>query len=92
MGGLGIRIPVAARRFYRSVPKAMAQDVDASSKISDIASRTGRAESRAQKCRASLIRERVIEIAGYWLVRCAVPHLCEHIREDVPWQDWRRGI
>lgn len=77
----GLRTP------QRLFLEAMAQDVNTPTKISDISSRTGRTESWVQKYRASLIRERVIEAAGYGLVRCAVPHLCEYIREDVLWHE-----
>ncbi len=55
----GLRSP---QRFFI---EAMAKDGDAPSKVSDIAERTGRTTSWAAKYRASLIREHVIESAGY---------------------------
>ena len=61
----GLRSP---QRFFI---EAMAKDGDAPSKVSDIAERTGRTTSWAAKYRASLIREHIIESAGYGLVR---PH------------------
>ena len=55
--------------------------------LADIAERSERSSAWASKYRASLIREHVIEPAGYGLVRCRIPHLLEYIDERVLWHD-----
>lgn len=75
----GLRSP---QRFFI---EAMAKDDDAPSKVSDIAERTGRTASWAAKYRASLIREHVIESAGYGLVCFSTPHLGDYLRNEILW-------
>ena len=77
----GLRSP---QRFFI---EAMAKDGDAPSKVSDIAERTGRTASWAAKYRASLIREHVIESAGYGLVRYSTPHLGDYLRSEILWPE-----
>lgn len=67
--------------------EAMARDEDGPSQMAEIIKRCDRTQSWASKYRASLIRERVIEPAGYGLVRFSVPMLGEYIREKVFWHD-----
>ena len=67
--------------------EAMAQDEVGPSQMAAIIKRCDRTQSWASKYRASLIRERVIEPAGYGLVRFAVPMLGECIREKIFWHD-----
>ncbi len=73
----GLRSP---QRFFI---EAMAVDESGVSKMSDIAERARRTASWASKYRATLIREHVIESAGFGLVRFVPPHLGEYIREYV---------
>ena len=77
----GLRSP------QRLFVEAMAKDDPRPSEMSVIAKRAKRTASWASKYRASLIREQVIEPAGHGLVRFAVPHLGEYIREDILWHD-----
>ena len=63
--------------------EAMAADEGKPTRMADIIERCDRTQSWASKYRASLIRERVIEAAGYGLVRFAVPMLGEYIRDRV---------
>lgn len=67
--------------------EAMAQDEQGPSKMADIAERTGRTASWASKYRASLIREHVVEPAGFGLVRFVSPHLADYIRTQVLWHE-----
>ncbi len=67
--------------------EAMARDGQGPSQMADIIKRCDRTQSWASKYRASLIRERVIEAAGYGLVRFAVPMLGEYVRDRVLWHD-----
>ena len=67
--------------------EAMAHDEGGSSQMAEIIKRCDRTQSWASKYRASLIRERVIESAGYGLVRFVVPLLGEYIREKVFWHE-----
>ncbi|MDY2787901.1 MAG: ATP-binding protein [Atopobium sp.] len=67
--------------------EAMAHDGQKPSQMADIIKRCKHTQSWASKYRASLIRERVIEPAGYGLVRFAVPLLGEYIREKIFWHD-----
>lgn len=67
--------------------EAMALDEGRPTRMADVIERTERTQSWASKYRASLIRERVIEAAGYGLVRFATPHLGDYIREKVLWHD-----
>ena len=77
----GLRSP------QRLFVEAMARDEQGSTQMASIIARCDRTQSWASKYRASLIRERVIEPAGYGLVRFAVPMLGEYIREKVFWHD-----
>ena len=65
----------------------MAVDEDKPTRTADIIERCDRTQSWASKYRASLIRERVIEAAGYGLVRFTVPMLGEDIRDRVLWHE-----
>lgn len=67
--------------------EAMARDNGGVTRVADIGVRVERTDSWAHKYRASLICERVIEAAGYGLVRCSIPHLCEYIRDEVFWHE-----
>lgn len=75
----GLRSP------QRLFVEAMARDEQGPTSVADIAERTDRTDSWVHKYRASLIRERVIEAAGYGLVRFVVPKLGEYIRNEVFW-------
>ncbi len=77
----GLRSP---QRFFI---EAMAEDGDGPSKVSDIAERANRTASWAAKYRASLIREHVIEPAGYGLVRFSTPHLGDYLRSEILWTE-----
>lgn len=92
----------ALRAFYESVCaptyyglrspqrlflEAMARDGEGVTHVADIGARVERTDSWVHKYRASLIRERVVEAAGYGLVRCSIPHLCEYIRDEVFWHE-----
>ncbi|MFR7670321.1 MAG: hypothetical protein ACLU0O_06185 [Collinsella sp.] len=55
--------------------------------MADIIERCDRTQSWASKYRASLIRERVIEAAGYGLVRFTVPMLGAYIRDRILWHE-----
>ncbi len=77
----GLRSP------QRLFVEAMVPDAGKPSQLSEIAARCERSAAWASKYRASLIRERVIEPAGYGLVRMRVPHLLEYIDEKVIWHD-----
>lgn len=68
----------AAQRLFVD---AMTQDWPEPTRVSEIEKRAKRGASWVGKYRASLIKERVIEPAGYGLVRLAVPHLAEYLRE-----------
>ena len=67
--------------------EAMVHDEDGPSQMAEVTKRCDRTQSWASKYRASLIRERVIEPAGYGLVRFVVPLLGEYIREKVFWHE-----
>lgn len=67
--------------------EAMAADEGKPTRMADIIERCDRTQSWASKYRASLIRERVVEAAGYGLVRFAVPMLGEYIRDRVLWHE-----
>lgn len=67
--------------------EAMAVDEDKPTRMADIIERCDRTQSWASKYRASLIRERVIEAAGYGLVRFTVPMLGAYIRDRVLWHE-----
>lgn len=67
--------------------EAMSADDPQPTEMSALPGRTRRTSSWASKYRASLIREQVIEPAGYGRVRFAVPHLGEYIREKIMWHD-----
>lgn len=67
--------------------EAMAVDEAGPTRMADVIERCDRTQSWASKYRASLIRERVIEAAGYGLVRFAVPMLGEYIRDRVLWHE-----
>lgn len=77
----GLRSP------QRLFVEAMVPDAGKPSQLCDIAARCERSAAWASKYRASLIRERVIEPAGYGLVRMRVPHLLEYVDEKVLWHD-----
>ena len=64
----------------RAFVQAMAADDPEPSRLSDIAERTRRSMSWANKYRASLIKERVVEPEGRGLLRLTTPHLAEYIR------------
>ena len=67
--------------------EAMAVDEGKPTRMADIIERCDRTQSWASKYRASLIRERVIEAAGYGLVRFTVPMLGVYIRDRVLWHE-----
>ena len=67
--------------------EAMAVDEGKPTRMADIIERCDRTQSWASKYRASLIRERVIEAAGYGLVRFTVPMLGEYIRDRILWHE-----
>ena len=67
--------------------EAMAVDGTGLTRMADVIERCDRTQSWASKYRASLIRERVIETAGYGLVCFAVPMLGEFIRDRVLWHE-----
>ena len=67
--------------------EAMAVDEGKPTRMADIIERCDRTQSWASKYRASLIRERVIEAAGYGLVRFTVPMLGAYIRDRVIWHE-----
>lgn len=67
--------------------EAMAVDEDKPTRTADIIERCDRTQSWASKYRASLIRERVVEAAGYGLVRFTVPMLGEYIRDRILWHE-----
>ena len=67
--------------------EAMAVDEGKPTRMADIIERCDRTQSWASKYRASLIRERVIEAAGYGLVRFSVPMLGEYIRDRILWHE-----
>ncbi len=67
--------------------EAMAADGGKPTRMADIIERCDRTQSWASKYRASLIRERVIEAAGYGLVRFTVPMLGAYIRDRVIWHE-----
>ena len=67
--------------------EAMAADEGKPTRMADIIERCDRTQSWASKYRASLIRERVIEAAGYGLVRFSVPMLGKYIRDRVLWHE-----
>lgn len=67
--------------------EAMAADEGKPTRMADIIERCDRTQSWASKYRASLIRERVIETAGYGLVRFTVPMLGAYIRDRVLWHE-----
>lgn len=69
----------AAQRLF---VEAVARDYPATTRVSELAGRVKRSESWVNKYRASLIKERVIESAGYGLVRLAVPHLAEYLARN----------
>lgn len=64
----------------RAFVQAMAADDPEPSRLSDISERTRRSMSWANKYRASLIKERVVEPEGRGLLRLTTPHLAEYIR------------
>lgn len=59
----------------------VARDDPEPARVSDVAKRTQRTSSWASKYRASLIKERVIEPAGYGLVRLATPHFADYLKQ-----------
>ena len=67
--------------------EAMAADEGKPTRMADVIERCDRTQSWASKYRASLIRERVIEAAGYGLVRFTVPMLDEYICDRVLWHE-----
>lgn len=67
--------------------EAMAMDACGVSAMADIAQRAKRTQSWAGKYRASLIREHVVEAAGYGKVRFAISHLGDYINDKVLWHD-----
>lgn len=67
--------------------EAMAVDGTGLTRMADVIERCDRTQSWASKYRASLIRERVIEAAGYGLVRFTVPMLGEYVRDRVLWHE-----
>lgn len=60
--------------------KAVAKEAPQPAKVSEIASRAHRSASWVSKYRASLIKERVVESAGYGLVRLSASHLAEYVQ------------
>ena len=61
--------------------EAVAEDAGGSSRVSDIAQRTGRSSSWVSKYRASLLKEHVIESDGFGYVRLATPYLASYINQ-----------
>ena len=61
--------------------EAVAEDAGGSSRVSDIAQRTGRSSSWVSKYRASLLKEHVIESDGFGYVRLATPYLASYISQ-----------
>ncbi len=59
---------------------AMTQDQPADSRVSDVVGRVGKSASWGSKYRASLIEARIIESAGYGLVRYAIPHFGDFLQ------------
>ena len=64
----------------RAFAGAMAADYPEPARTSDIGARVRRSSSWVSKYRASLIKEQVIEPAGYGMVRFAVPHLGDYLK------------
>ena len=60
--------------------KAVAKEAPQPAKVSEIANRAHRSASWVSKYRASLIKERVVESAGYGLVWLSAPHLAEYVQ------------
>ena len=60
--------------------KAVAKEAPQPTKVSEIANRAHRSASWVSKYRASLIKERVVESAGYGLVRLSASHLAEYVQ------------
>ena len=60
--------------------KAAAKEAPQPAKVSEIANRAHRSASWVSKYRASLIKERVVESAGYGLVRLSASHLAEYVQ------------
>ena len=60
--------------------KAVAKEAPQPAKVSEIANRAQRSASWVSKYRASLIKERVVESAGYGLVRLSASHLAEYVQ------------
>lgn len=60
--------------------KAVAKEAPQPAKVSEIANRVHRSASWVSKYRASLIKERVVESAGYGLVRLSASHLAEYVQ------------
>lgn len=60
--------------------KAVAKEAPQPAKVSEIANRAHRSASWVSKYRASLIKERVVESAGYGLVRLSASHLAEYVQ------------
>lgn len=60
--------------------KAVAKEASQPAKVSEIANRAHRSASWVSKYRASLIKERVVESAGYGLVRLSASHLAEYVQ------------
>ena len=60
--------------------KAVAKEAPQPAKVSEIANRAHRSASWVSKYRASLIKERVVESAGYVLVRLSASHLAEYVQ------------
>ncbi|MDO4442526.1 MAG: ATP-binding protein [Slackia sp.] len=79
----GLRSP------QRLFVEAMAKDDPEPSRMSDITQRARRTASWTSKYRASLIRERVIEPAGYGIVRLSVPYLGAYMRDEILWKATR---
>lgn len=67
----------AAQRLF---VKAVAKEAPQPAKVSEIANRAHRSASWVSKYRASLIKERVVESAGYGLVRLSASHLAEYVQ------------
>lgn len=60
--------------------KAVAKEAPQPAQVSEIANRAHRSASWVSKYRASLIKERVVESAGYGLVRLSASHLAEYVQ------------
>lgn len=69
-------LTAAQKLFVKAVAKEAPQPV----KVSEIANRAHRSASWVSKYRASLIKERVVESAGYGLVRLSASHLAEYVQ------------